>query len=81
MFKSLIRRHTFKIDLMAHILESISGYNFRHHKLAAREIRVIICTSPSSEFNTKTRGSQEPVITRLVLNLTSTVDRKWGCYT
>ena len=29
----------------------------------------------------KTRGSQEPVITHLVFNLTSRVDRKWGCYT
>ena len=28
-----------------------------------------------------TRGSQEPVITHLVFNLTSKVDRKWGCYT
>ena len=26
----------------------------------------------------KTRGSQEPVITHLVFNLTSKVDRKWG---
>jgi hypothetical protein len=30
---------------------------------------------------TKTRGSQEPVIAHLVFNLTSNVDRKWGCYT
>jgi hypothetical protein len=29
----------------------------------------------------KTRGSQEPVIAHLVFNLTSKVDRKWGCYT
>jgi hypothetical protein len=29
----------------------------------------------------KTRGSQEPVIAHLVFNLTSRVDRKWGCYT
>ena len=29
----------------------------------------------------KIRGSQEPVITHLVFNLTSKVDRKWGCYT
>ena len=29
----------------------------------------------------KTRGSQEPVIAYLVFNLTSKVDRKWGCYT
>jgi hypothetical protein len=29
----------------------------------------------------KIRGSQEPVIARLVFNLTSKVDRKWGCYT
>ena len=28
-----------------------------------------------------TRGSQEPVIAHLVFNLTSKVDRKWGCYT
>jgi hypothetical protein len=27
------------------------------------------------------RGSQEPVIAHLVFNLTSKVDRKWGCYT
>ena len=31
--------------------------------------------------STITRGSQEPVITHLVFNLTSKVDRKWGCYT
>jgi hypothetical protein len=30
---------------------------------------------------TRTRGSQEPVIAHLVFNLTSNVDRKWGCYT
>jgi hypothetical protein len=29
----------------------------------------------------ETRGSQEPVIAHLVFNLTSKVDRKWGCYT
>ena len=29
----------------------------------------------------RTRGSQEPVIAHLVFNLTSKVDRKWGCYT
>ena len=29
----------------------------------------------------KTRGSQGPVIDQLVFNLTSKVDRKWGCYT
>ena len=29
----------------------------------------------------KIRGSQEPVIAHLVFNLTSKVDRKWGCYT
>jgi hypothetical protein len=29
----------------------------------------------------ETRGSQEPVIVHLVFNLTSNVDRKWGCYT
>ena len=29
----------------------------------------------------KTRGSQEPVITHLVFNLTSKVNRKWGCCT
>ena len=29
----------------------------------------------------KTRGPQEPVIAHLVFNLTSRVDRKWGCYT
>ena len=29
----------------------------------------------------KTRGSQEPVIAHLVFNLTSQVNRKWGCYT
>jgi ABC-type transporter Mla MlaB component len=29
----------------------------------------------------QTRGSQEPVIAHLVFNLTSEVDRKWGCYT
>ena len=29
----------------------------------------------------ETRGSQEPVITHLVFNLTSKVNRKWGCYT
>jgi len=28
-----------------------------------------------------TRGSQEPVIAPLVFNLTSKVNRKWGCYT
>ena len=28
----------------------------------------------------ETRGSQEPVIVHLVFNLTSNVDRKWGCY-
>jgi hypothetical protein len=28
-----------------------------------------------------TRGPQEPVIAHLVFNLTSKVDRKWGCYT
>jgi hypothetical protein len=33
------------------------------------------------EKNIKTRGSQEPVIAHLVFNLTSKVDRKWGCYT
>ena len=32
-------------------------------------------------YYTKTRGSQEPVIVHLVFNLTSKVDRKWGCYT
>ena len=31
--------------------------------------------------NQKTRGSQEPVIAHLVFNLTSKVDRKWGCCT
>ena len=36
----------------------------------------------SGHHNTKlTRGSQEPVIAHLVFNLTSKVDRKWGCYT
>jgi hypothetical protein len=30
------------------------------------------------EIINKTRGSQEPVIARLVFNLTSKVDRKWG---
>ena len=29
----------------------------------------------------KTRGSQVPVIAHLVFNLTSRVDRQWGCYT
>ena len=29
----------------------------------------------------QTRGSQEPVIADLVFNMTSKVDRKWGCYT
>jgi formylmethanofuran dehydrogenase subunit E len=29
----------------------------------------------------QTRGSQVPVIAHLVFNLTSKVDRKWGCYT
>ena len=29
----------------------------------------------------KTRGYQEPVIAHLVFNLTSKVNRKWGCYT
>jgi hypothetical protein len=33
------------------------------------------------KFIYKTRGSQEPVIAHLVFNLTSKVDRKWGCYT
>ena len=33
------------------------------------------------QTNTETRGSQEPVIAHLVFNLTSKVDRKWGCYT
>jgi hypothetical protein len=28
-----------------------------------------------------TRGSQKPVIAHLVFNLTSKVNRKWGCYT
>jgi hypothetical protein len=28
-----------------------------------------------------TRGSKELVIAHLVFNLTSKVDRKWGCYT
>ena len=27
----------------------------------------------------ETRGSQEPVIAHLVFNLTSKIDRKWGC--
>jgi hypothetical protein len=27
-----------------------------------------------------TRGFKEPVIAHLVFNLTSKVDRKWGCY-
>ena len=29
----------------------------------------------------KIRGSQKPVIAHLVFNLTSKVNRKWGCYT
>ena len=33
------------------------------------------------EMTCITRGSQEPVIAHLVFNLTSKVDRKWGCYT
>ena len=32
-------------------------------------------------LKTQTKGSQEPVIAHLVFNLTSKVDRKWGCYT
>jgi hypothetical protein len=38
-------------------------------------------TSLRAENNTITRGSQEPVISHLVFNLTSKVDRKWRCYT
>jgi hypothetical protein len=33
------------------------------------------------QYHNKTRGSQEPIIAHLVFNLTSKVDRKWGCYT
>jgi len=29
----------------------------------------------------KTRGSLDPLIAHLVFNLTSKVNRKWGCYT
>jgi len=36
---------------------------------------------PANLFYLKTGGSQEPVIVHLVFNLTSNVDRKWGCYT
>jgi hypothetical protein len=35
----------------------------------------------TNAFCQGTRGSQEPVIAHLVFNLTSKVDRKWGCYT
>jgi hypothetical protein len=32
-------------------------------------------------WDKETRGYKEPVIAHLVFNLTSKVDRKWGCYT
>ena len=38
-------------------------------------------TKKSFDSLRKTRGPQEPVIAHLVFNLTSKVDRKWGCYT
>jgi hypothetical protein len=39
-------------------------------------------TQKCDPFSTlSTRGSQEPAIAHLVFNLTSKVDRKWGCYT
>ena len=44
----------------------------------------VVClrkTNTNSRAHIKTRGSQEPVIDHLVFNLTSKVDRKWGCYT
>ena len=37
-------------------------------------------TNQKIQYRKLTRGSQEPVIADLVFNLTSKVDRKWGCY-
>ena len=45
------------------------------------KIHVFFSSSIKKPFLFKTRGSQEPVIAHLVFNLTSKVDRKWGCYT
>ena len=41
----------------------------------------IYCYLENKHSEIQTRGSQEPVIAHLVFNLTSKVDRKWGCYT
>jgi hypothetical protein len=54
--------------------------NFRLSTIADHESSRIHINA-SAFAKSKTRGSQEPVIVQLVFNLTSKVDRKWGCYT
>jgi hypothetical protein len=52
-----------------------NAYNYQINKVLVFKFYL------EGESKNKTRGSQEPVITHLVFNLTSKVDRKWGCYT
>ena len=42
---------------------------------------LLMAKAKNSQACKRTRGSQEPVIAHMVFNLTSNVDRKWGCYT
>jgi hypothetical protein len=51
------------------------------HSLRDTEFSLSTTALQAKKVQLKTRGSQEPVIAYLVFNLTSKVDRKWGCYT
>ena len=64
-------------DFMLSKLDNL-GYQLKQmYNIAVTFIKII--SKGCLKF--KTRGSQEPVIAHLVFNLTSKVDRKWGCYT